>query len=352
MKSRLFTATELATFRLCLRKGYYRFELGLVRTDEAKPLRLGKAYHLGLEMRNKGYGPEESIGLAIADYEQIPDWADAYDWQVERETVRQLLTGYFWRYENDDLKAIAPEHEFQMPLVNPRTGRALKIARMGGKIDLIAQLADGRQAVGEYKTCGEDIGPESPYWLRLRGDQQVSIYMLGARSTGHDVATVIYDVTRKPTIQPRQVPLLDEDGRPVVLDRQGERVFKSDGKPRQTGDTARGYVLQSRPETPEEYGARLLQDIGQRPDHYYQRREVPRLASDLEDAQIELCQQAQAIHEARRAGRWFRNVSRFTCNTCEYCDVCLNNLSIDPAAPPSGFIITDQLHPELEMETA
>ena len=130
---------------------------------------------------------------------------------------------------------------------------------------------------------------------------------------GFDVATVIYDVTRKPTIRLRQN------------------------------------------ETPEVYGQRLLTDIGERPDYYYQRREVPRLEDELREYQAELWQQAQNLNDLRhRANKLadpskahFRNVSKMTCGQCEFADVCLNGVRVDPACPPVGFQILSDVHPEL-----
>jgi hypothetical protein len=42
-------------------------------------------------------------------------------------------------------------------------------------------MADGRLAVLECNTAGEDVGPDSDCWLRLRYDGQISLYFLAAR---------------------------------------------------------------------------------------------------------------------------------------------------------------------------
>jgi hypothetical protein len=133
---------------------------------------------------------------------------------------------------------------------------------MAGKIDAIVKLADGRLAVLEYKTSGEDIGVEADYWLRLRCDPQISLYLLGARALGFDVSTVLYDVTRKPTIRLRKE------------------------------------------EVPEQYGERLLADTGDRPDYYFSRREVPRREDELVEFRLELWQQAQQLRDAYSRPPW------------------------------------------------
>lgn len=349
MSSPLLTYSRLATLRACPRKHYLHYEVGLARDTAADYLRLGAAFHLGLERYHAGQEPDVAIGEAVQSYACLPPGVDPYEWDIERETVTQLLAGHFWRYENDELEFMAAEQTFRVPLRNPNTGAVSRTFELAGKIDAIARLPDGRLAVVEYKTAGEDIGPDSDFWLRLRGDAQISTYMLAALALGYDVNTVLYDVTRKPTIRPHQIPLLDDDGQKIVLDATGQRVYTKQGKPRQTGDAASGYVLQTRPETPAEYGERLLADIGARPDYYYQRREVPRMDDDLVECQYELWQQAQQLIEMRRHGRWYRHVTR-ACNQCEFAGLCLNNVQVDPASPPSGFTILTDVHPELREE--
>lgn len=343
------THSQLATLRQCPHKHYLRYELGLARAVSANYLRLGQAFHLGLERYHRSREPETAIGEATQSYATVPPNVDPYEWDIERETVAQLLTGYFWRYANDDLEIVAVEQTFNIPLRNPATGKSSRTFNLAGKIDAIARLPDGRLAILEYKTAGEDISPDSNYWLRLRADAQISVYMLGALGSGWNVSTILYDVTRKPTIQPRQNPMLDSDGYKIVLDSQGERVYTKQGKPRQTGDAALGYTLPTQPETPTEYGARLLADIGARPDYYYQRREVSRTEDDLLECQHELWQQSQQLIEIRRHGRWYRHVTR-DCTFCEFVGLCLNNVRVDPASPPSGFVILNNVHPELGKE--
>lgn len=301
----LLTASRLSALRSCQRRHYYRYELGLSKIRSAEPLRFGGAFHAGLEATNKGADDAAAIEQATAGYDQIPEWADATDWETERQTLRQLLAGHFWRYQSDNLKFVAVEQVFQTPLINPGSGHASRIFLLAGKIDAIVQLPDGRLAVLEYKTAGEDIGPTSDYWLRLRCDGQISQYVLGARAMGFNVSTVLYDVTRKPTIRLRKE------------------------------------------ETPEQYGVRLLADIGDRPDYYFARREVPRLEDELAEYRLELWQQAAQLRDAQRANRWFRNVGRMTCSYCPYSTLCLNSIQVNVDAPPSGYEVRADVHQEL-----
>jgi hypothetical protein len=317
--NRLLTATRMSTLRACPRRHYLRYELGLARVRQDAPLRLGAAFHCGLESRNRGMDAPAAMAEARAGYDIVPDWADPTDWAVERETLAQLLAGHFWRYENDNLEILAAERTFELPLSNPDTGKSSRAFVLAGKIDAIVKLPDGRLAVLEYKTAGEDIGPDAEYWLRLRCDPQISLYLLAARAMGFDVAMVLYDVTRKPSIRLRQN------------------------------------------ETPEQFGQRLLDDIAQRPDFYFARREVPRLEDDLAEYQAEVWQQAQQLLEIRRrAGRlgdpsraWFRNAGRFTCGYCDFAQLCLNSVRVQPGSPaPCGFQLLADPNPELDGASA
>ncbi len=343
---RLLTHSAMSCARRCLRQYFYRYELALRSRRDAAALRLGAAVHKGLELWSKGATPEAAILAATEGYAVCPAWADLYDWQIEREIVANLLAGYFWRYGTDTLEYVEVEKSWEMPLINPASGRESRTYQLAGKRDGLVRAGDGRLSVLERKTTGDDIGPDSDYWLRLRCDQQISLYTLSALHDGHDVSGVLYDVLRKPTIRPRQIPLLDETGLKVVVDEQtGERMFNKDGKPRQSAGA--GMKLATRPETPDEFGARLLADIEERPDYYFQRREVPRLEDDLQAFRLECWQQAQMLSDCRRWGRWFRNVGRNTCSFCEYSRLCLQSITVDLEAPPGGFEIVSDVHPEL-----
>jgi hypothetical protein len=354
----LLTPTRLSTQRRCPRQAWYRYELGLIRDRDETPRRFGTAFHDGREARNKGQELAQAIGQAVAGYATVPQWADPALWAVERLTVEAMLSAYDWRYPSADFAVVESEMTCRVPLLHPETHRAHRHFDMAGKLDGLVRLADGRLAVLEYKTTGQDITAESIYWLRLRCDPQISHYYLLARRLGHAVQTVLYDVTKRPQLKPRQIPLLDGDGLKIVLNRDGRRVLNKNGTPRQASSTADGYELQTRQETAEEFAERLLADIGERPDFYFARREVPILEDELAAFSAELWQQAEQIVEMRRraaklphpASAWFRSVSTQICDGCDYQSLCLQSVNVGPGdTPPTGFTWTDNAHPELEL---
>lgn len=353
----ILTHSRMSCFRQCRRMHYYQYELGVRPVGQRKVFRVGGAVHKGLDSRAKGKPLDEIVADATAPYDTLPDWAQTEEqvdeWMVERETVAALLAGYDWYWNNAEAppeltvaETIASEIVFYLPLVNPETGKATPIFRRGGAMDKIVKLADGRVAIFEHKTTGESIDSGSDYWRTLEIDQQVSNYFVAGVDMSHAIETVIYDVIRKPSIAPKLIPALDENGDKIVLDAAGGRVYNDNGKPRQSADKAKGFELMSRRETPTEFGARLLADIGERPDFYFARREIPRLSADLEEYRRELWQMSQDIRHAQKNGLHYRNTKQCTSyGRCAYLDHCKQGF---PDSLPAGFERVSHLHPELQ----
>ena len=102
--------------------------------------------------------------------------------------------------------------------------------------------------------------------------------------------TCLYDVIRKPTI------------RPYKATPEENRKYKKDGTL---------YAGQhEHDENPHEWEARLMADISERPDYYFQRVEVVRSESDLSDYLFDMWAVGREIADAERIGRWSRNPER------------------------------------------
>jgi len=348
MKHDILTASRQATLLTCMRKHFWRHEIRLVKATDADALRFGSAWHKAMETRGRGGSIEDAFNSAIADAVGQNRTLD----EVQVATLSGMLAGYFHRYVNDAVATTHPEVEFSYPIQGSRAFVA------AGKIDGLCTLADGRLVLCEYKTAGYDLSPDSDYWLRLRCNIQIMQYVWAARQGGWDVHEVRYDVARKPQIAPKQIPAFDELGRKIVHDAQGRRVLKSDGTPRESADAAKGFVLLSSVETPEQFGDRLQADAIERPDFYFQRREVPVLDDDLAEFLAQRLELARLVLSLRRASRklprpeqaWPRNVGEMTCRWCEYAGFCLQNGRVDIAAPPCGFRI-GPANPELTQST-
>jgi hypothetical protein len=229
--------------------------------------------------------------------------------------VRALLAGYHQRWKSTPFTVLGVEETFQLPIINPDTGRPSRTFTQGGRFDLSVHF-DGKDWMVEHKSTAEDISdPAAPYWKRLAIDSQVSMYALANWQNGRKLDGTIYDVIRKPTIRPKQIPkkevqaMLSEHtycGLPVT----GPDIVDSAG------------IEYS--ETWKLYSLRLLRDTLDDPMKYYQRRPVPRLDNEVIEWAGELWQVAKDINDTQRAGRHYRNSG--ACmpfgRPCDYLGIC------------------------------
>lgn len=296
----LLTASRMAALLACPRKHFWRYELGLKAMTDSHALRFGSAWHAAMEGRWRGLSLDEVIPAAVDGY--------AFE-ELDVAMLTGLLVGYYRRFEQDVVKELHPEVEFRHRIEGSRTFDS------AGKIDGLGVLEDGRLALVEHKTTGESVDSGSDYWLRLRLNQQVMQYVVAARALGWDVAVILYDVTKKPSIRQRQ----------------GESV--------------------------EAYAERLAADTQERPDFYYARREVPVLDQDLGEFKVqryELSKLILALRQAERRTRlreqaWPRNVNGMGCRMCEFAGFCLQGVHADAERVPAGFRV-GPAHEELSSE--
>lgn len=343
----LLTHSRQDCFKTCRRKALFAYELGIRRDTDSKALRMGSAFHAALEQLGHGKSIDDSLEAVHDAYGITPDMVPQEEWDIERETVVRIACGYAWRWQDSGIEYLAAEQSFELPLINLETGKATPIWNIAGKIDGIIKLHDGRLAVLETKLLGDDIGPDSFLWRRMRRDHQVSIYVNAARRLGYPVDAVLYNVARKPTIKPTSVPELDDQKQKIVLDERGERVYNNNGSPKQTASTEFGWVVQSRPMTAEEWGDKLNEDIAVRPEFYFHRQEIARMDDDLIECDRELWDIQRDIRNAQKENRWFRTVNRNTCEFCAYDAIC-DRKDIGPGSIlPEGFNFVSDVNPEL-----
>lgn len=350
MSRQILTHSRMLSFRQCRKRYWWEYELGIRPQHAAKALRMGTAGHDALNVLKSGREIDAAIMVLGRHYKDMPEGYDQYLWEMERETMETLLVAYAFRWDESAIRVIESEMEFRLPLLNPETSSATSVWDLAGKIDGIVSLEDGRIAVLEHKFISEDIEPQSNYWKRVQMDGQVTLYVAAARRLGFEVETVLYDVIRKPTIQPTQVPLLDEEGLKIVVDADGDRVLTKAGSPRQTADAAKGYTLQTREMAPPEWACKLVEDIGKRPEFYFARVEVVRLDADVAQFESELWDLQRVMRGAQTKGQWYRTVGR-DCPYCPYWGPCSSRIDPKDGEVPDGFVKLETVHPELEEVT-
>ncbi len=160
---------------------------------------------------------------------------------------------------------------------------------------------------------------------------------------------MIYDVVRKPGQRPSSVAMTDAEGVKIVMDANGQRVKTKDQKKfRETGDAALGYILQVRPETPEEWAKRIHAAILENVDYYFARREIPKTNDVLDDARQDLYDQAMILANCEREDRFPKNSNACVgFGECCYLNLCSTGWRPDHGTVPPGYVRLEDTHVEL-----
>lgn len=336
------TASSMACALRCPRRYFYDNVLGLKEANPSEALRIGTAVHNGGECRARG-------GDFAAQYKAALTGGTLDEWMAAK--VFGILGAYGRTYgetEDRDYSAMNPEVEFVDAIDGSRT------FEQRGKVDGLAVLRDGRRVVWERKTTSDNLADTGGYWDRLRFNIQLLAYAGWIYHTTGELPVCVYDVIRKPALQLRaNVPELDENGLPIVLDANGNRCIKRDGTPKKTADAAKGERLAWHPETPDEYGSRILEAMSSDPERHFARREVAVTADMLEEFRRErlgVCR--MLLHfaaEARKAEMpehaYPRSCNPDNCRSCPFSGFCLHRIHVDAENPPEGFRIAH--HEEL-----
>lgn len=351
------TTSELSTHCACARRYYLKYVLLLAPSVKSEALRFGSAWHTLMENRWHGKSFSDSLGLALTSAgEEIDALAAAQ--------LYGMASGYYARYgeaydaEGDafvqptidpTVRELYSEVPFRYPLRGSKTFDA------AGKIDGLGVTHGGEYVLVEHKSSGEDIAPDSDYWMRLRHNAQLFQYVCAARKHGWNITRIIYDVSRKPMLKPyADKPTLDADGMKVVM-YNGVRVVKADGTFKQTA-TKDGEVVLSAPETMDEYAERVAIDARTRPEWYFARREVPILEHEVEEfetqrlavTKILLMQRALARKCAKPEHAYPRNVGGMVCKFCDMRVLCLGGYSLTAESfAACGLRVRSDKHEEL-----
>lgn len=320
----LLTSSRLRVFRdQCRRKHKLMYVDGWRPVKPAEALRFGSMVHLALAAW--WIAKSNRLELALAAI------AGASTDPYEQARAEELMRGYDARWDGamSAFKILAVEEPFYGPLVNPETWASSKTFQIAGKVDaIVRELATGDIVLVEHKTASDALeDPTSSYWLKLAMDGQVSHYYIGSESLGFPVTKCIYDVIHKPGLKP------------LKATPEESRKFKKDGTL---------YANQrDRDESPEEYRERLRADIAERPDHYFQRRPVPRTESDLREYMADTWALARSMREDELAGRAPRNPDschRF--GECDFWEHCAFGIRLEDR--PGKYRRLDHMHPELQ----
>ncbi|KKL90317.1 hypothetical protein LCGC14_1905940, partial [marine sediment metagenome] len=330
------SATSIGCFKACPKRYYYRYILGLAPIEDTDALRVGTNYHRVQEIydaepggvcecvtdficgngdettepnpncticEGTGINPQNSMDAVIRHlnerYSTPPISKTVEEWETEKITILYTLIGYRWWYEQQDqgYEVESLEQSFDIPLLSPITGAKLK-GRLRGKIDRVFACGENR-FVHDYKSTSKAIDPDSTFWSHLTLDTQTRLYTYAAKQLGLGMCGVLYDAWHKPGIKPKKLSQGDSkkfvaDG--VYCEEEFEVIQGSDGDAGVIVVNNKDAVVElgAKPgtfairETPQMFGARLLEDITGRPEFYFARKEIVHHSTDIEAFQWEL----------------------------------------------------------------
>lgn len=356
------SASAIADYKACPLRYKLAWLYRLEQDKEKDSLRIGEMWHRCHEIINmkpgdicpdcrrqqeiwpqcplcdgKGILPAE-LGFSVVryldkKYEQIPDGKTYDDWRTEQLTILRSLFAYRWLYgQGSQYEPIASEIWFELPIIDPSTGKKMQKAKFVGKIDqLIRDKQNGLVYIFERKSTSQSLD-SGQYWNRLRLDTQITGYLWAARvcqqlgKFGKDwppIQGVFYDVWHKPDIKPRK-----------TTNKEHEKWLASKTYYKEPLETwpENGF------ETPEMYASRLSADICERPEHYFASREIPRQDSQLVAFEIELANLVKHIRYVDKNNLWFSHDRM--CEVpfyCEFRSLCYSGQCVKPDDVPEGY---------------
>ena len=317
---------------------------------------------------NTGILPDDMVESIVRYlnqiYGEIPDALDMEKLEIERTILLYSLSGYNWYYGNQKEEILATEIQFEIPVINPETGRALPNVVNRGKIDKLIRT-DGGIFVKEHKSTSSSVDPDSDLWGHLKLDTQTNNYVYAARILAkrgelrpygindyNGIAGVYFDAWHKPGIRPKKLSQADskkfvEDGmycgqkfkieKQHVEDEIGDRNVVVNGQLAfyEPGKKEGTFAIH---ETPEMFGARLLQDIVERSEFYFACKELTKTDQDIERFEWELYNIYKTVREMVKTGHWYSDESQCEAKfKCDYMEQCYNNILIDQDHVPDGF---------------
>lgn len=381
------SASSIANFKACPTRWYDHDVLGVRRVEDTDSQRVGTNWHSVLEIASlkpgsvcgpcgnlgkpdphcplcagTGFLPDDIMDAVIRHldqaYKNIPASMSVESAEVERITLLYSLIGYRWVY-SDQEPTVCRELEFELPLVNPTSCRALPNVKLKGKIDKIVTLPNGDLAIKEHKSTSKGLDPDSTYWGHLNLDTQTTMYLYAARKMQENdefdntkpISTILYDVWHKPGISPKKLTQGDskkfvEDGDycggEFAPEKDPDGSWRVNGTPAQIEPGAKEGTFAIK-ETPEMFGARLLQDITERPEFYFACKQITRTDKEMKQFEWELLHIYRAMQGIKKAGCPYHNEQQ--CEAmfrCDYMPYCYNGITLSKDNVPDGFKIRSE----------
>lgn len=356
-----YTTSQLACYKACPKKWYYRFKLMLDPVGYKRTLELGSYVHHLLDIF---YNPTNTVQpfcteaslQVIAENRYIGMLAASEKYYAEK--TKDLFEDECVKYDNlryeaeaivtryieknaDDLSKysiLATEKEFSIPIYSS-TGKRTRDKLMG-KFDMIA--GDEFETIWffEHKTTGDSVDNR---FETVELEEQLNNYILVASCIYEDFGGGILNIIRKKA--PRMPEPLKKGGlsRAKDIDTTYELYMEALEK--------YGY-------NPAEY-TEILSILKEKGDRFFGRKIVSRKPHQILETRNEIYYTVQNIkaqtklYNKTKDPAVFYRTPNFMCKNCQYCNLCiLNSKKGDIDNYIAGnFTIRETLNPELSMET-
>lgn len=384
MRCNHLSASSIASFKSCPQRFRLGYVEGLRPSTDSDSQRTGTNWHSMFEVyaNYKSDEPKDDHAMAAVvehlneRYKNMPVGFDAKKWEIERTILLTSFIGYQWYWANDPIEFLANELPFNLPLFFPKSGMSLPMNEVQrvGKIDHVVKW-QGAICALERKSTSRSIDADSDYWDKSKKDTQVSMYALAFRdmwtskyapgipqivvkaieaTPNYRFGNTLYDVWKKPTIRPCMLTQKetaefitsgDYCGQKFGVTRSAEdaplselgKVFV-DQVECEIEPGKKGFAIR---ETVEMYAARLLQDITERPEFYFQRREIVRTDAEIVEFKKELFAVYQSQKFMTSQNVWFSNEQQCRATfKCQYLGICYGpgaDSVCDGETTPNGY---------------
>ena len=337
MAKTIVTHSELVSLTTCRYQHHLRYERGLKPDRQSSALSIGILTHQAYQFLYEHNCDIEltmmELSEAISDRIAVLEARDELtqeDWDkvaYERALVTAMIQAYCsYMLPQDDFTVLESEREIdELPIPTPN-GRVSNRYVYSGKIDQVIQFLDGSLGIGELKTKAQFDASS------LIRDDQIHRYLWAMQQmSGHLVNTVIYNVIKRSTLRPKTIKGYTIGDTFVTTKTEANRLANA---------TALEIVRVERPESSQEFQARVVADYALRPEHYCVRVEIHVEQDLIDEAGENIYWMAREAHSKHAIYR----TPGIHCNWCDAKPLC-PRITEEALL---GFVVKERKHEELK----
>lgn len=195
------TNSRIMARQMCPTKEFLQYSERLRPIGVQWALSIGTAWHAGLEAWGRGAGEDAAVqaGLGTLDWIESTDPETMYKLELERARTEVLIRQAVRRFLPRNM--ISVEMEFEVPILNPATGKKSRSFTLAGKADGVCEI-DGELWLLENKSTGLSL---EQYREGYGLSNQLSLYLYAvSRALGKPLAGAIMRTIVKSRTEPKK----------------------------------------------------------------------------------------------------------------------------------------------------